>query len=1051
MQEEEVTVDCECGDKEAVKRTRITRMPKVLLIQLMRFNGATGAKLDHPIGGDFHITVEGAEYELVGALVHTGSSFESGHYYTVTRDIDSKEAYICNDDYPVQQLEGAGLQGALAKAYMLVYQREERRPREEQIPEENKQIHEEEKSGEEEKLGDKIPEEEKRVEEEKLGDKIPEEVKRVEEVEQRKAEQVSTQPRPNAETMETVSSGKRSAREVFEEQVCKKFALMDIPTATRTEEEKKELKRVNRFLDGEKHKFPEVSLKKPSTMKSGAERKAKERSKKTPKEQEKEREAARKGMEKLRADKTPEEQEKERAANRKHIEELRAGKTPEEQEQERAATRKRVEKLRAAMAPKEKAQQREKDRQSKATKKYGMKLRQDDGFRTGEVLSGEFGVPPSDLGEMDVECKHCGALMFKMETTWTKTCCLGGKVEMEMFPKPPDALLRLLYQDTPQGRLFRQHARMFNNGLCLSSVKMTERRFRGYTPSIVIEGRVHQFMGSLQAKPGERPLFSQLYVHDPGMETTTRLENMHVPVRLSEEERGLVRTTVEELQALLKEVNPFVRDFRQIVELADEEVTEGKLVISAKARPAGEHARRYNLQTNLEEVSVLTNSLPHDLVVTRRDGKVETVSDLNPSAMPLHFTLLFPHGTRGWDQFATHRDGKKRLSTREFYAYHMAKRHEGLAYEEATTSEHVDYLHRSGRLYQEWVVMGWVQTESQRLVYQEREQKKLRVDQYKNFRGAYDKQRLDHVGDALYPEDNNPRVGMKILARSFIGSPRWYHMQYLDAMAICREYTKPDWFITATCNPQWKEIQAELAPGQRPEDRPDLTARVFKAKMDMLLDDLTKGHALGKVAAYAAMVEFQKRGLPHVHILTILAPGESLDTAEKVDAAISAELPPDPSLAEDEDTRRELQALEDIVKNNMIHGPCGALNPKAPCMEDGKCTKGFPKEFRKYTTVDPANGFPTYRRRRPDDGGRTMVLRRGGVEFAVDNRYVVPHNIVLSKRYGCHINTEKSTSPRNAKYLYKYISKGPDRAMTSVEVEGGQRGRDEIADYKDLR
>ena len=199
MQEEEVTVDCECGDKEAVKRTRITRMPKVLLIQLMRFNGATGAKLDHPIGGDFHITVEGAEYELVGALVHTGSSFESGHYYTVTRDIDSKEAYICNDDYPVQQLEGAGLQGALAKAYMLVYQREERRPREEQIPEENKQIHEEEKSGEEEKLGDKIPEEEKRVEEEKLGDKIPEEVKRVEEVEQRKAEQVSTQPRPNAE------------------------------------------------------------------------------------------------------------------------------------------------------------------------------------------------------------------------------------------------------------------------------------------------------------------------------------------------------------------------------------------------------------------------------------------------------------------------------------------------------------------------------------------------------------------------------------------------------------------------------------------------------------------------------------------------------------------------------------------------------------------------------------------------------------------------------------------------------------------------------------
>ena len=126
-----MTVDCECGDKKALKRTRITAMPKVLLIQLMRFNGATGAKVDQPISGDFHVSVGGAEYELVGVLVHTGRSIESGHYYTVTRDMDSKVAYVCDDDSPVQQVEGAALQGALAKAYMLVYQREERRPREE--------------------------------------------------------------------------------------------------------------------------------------------------------------------------------------------------------------------------------------------------------------------------------------------------------------------------------------------------------------------------------------------------------------------------------------------------------------------------------------------------------------------------------------------------------------------------------------------------------------------------------------------------------------------------------------------------------------------------------------------------------------------------------------------------------------------------------------------------------------------------------------------------------------------------------------------------------
>jgi hypothetical protein len=49
-------------------------------------------------------------------------------------------------------------------------------------------------------------------------------------------------------------------------------------------------------------------------------------------------------------------------------------------------------------------------------------------------------------------------------------------------------------------------------------------------------------------------------------------------------------------------------------------------------------------------------------------------------------------------------------------------------------------------------------------------------------------------------------------------------------MAICREYHKPDFFITMTCNPKWEEITKELRPGETVEDRPDLVARVFKLK-----------------------------------------------------------------------------------------------------------------------------------------------------------------------------------------------------------------------------
>ena len=45
---------------------------------------------------------------------------------------------------------------------------------------------------------------------------------------------------------------------------------------------------------------------------------------------------------------------------------------------------------------------------------------------------------------------------------------------------------------------------------------------------------------------------------------------------------------------------------------------------------------------------------------------------------------------------------------------------------------------------------------------------------------------------------------------------------------------------------------------------------------------------------------------------------------------------------------------------------------------------------------------------------------------------------------------EYAKSPTSCKYLYKYVTKGKDRAMVRTEVEG-QDGRDEIAEYEDLR
>ena len=88
-------------------------------------------------------------------------------------------------------------------------------------------------------------------------------------------------------------------------------------------------------------------------------------------------------------------------------------------------------------------------------------------------------------------------------------------------------------------------------------------------------------------------------------------------------------------------------------------------------------------------------------------------------------------------------------------------------------------------------------------------------------------------------------------------------------MAICHEYHKPDLFITMTCNPHWKEITTQLN-GASVQDRPDLVARVFKTKKDRLMDDIMKARVFGVVPAHMWVIDFQKRGLPHVHILVIL-------------------------------------------------------------------------------------------------------------------------------------------------------------------------------------
>jgi hypothetical protein len=146
----------------------------------------------------------------------------------------------------------------------------------------------------------------------------------------------------------------------------------------------------------------------------------------------------------------------------------------------------------------------------------------------------------------------------------------------------------------------------------------------------------------------------------------------------------------------------------------------------------------------------------------------------------------------------------------------------------------------------------------------------------------------DAVDAGVRPEDMGIQV---ILPSSFAGSPRAMQQLLQDAMGIVCVLGNPSYFVTMTCNPKWKEIQDELYPGQTASDRPDLVARVFKMKLAALLDDIRKNKIFGEVSGRVHTIEFQKRGLPHAHILIIIKTEFRPRTPQDVDRVVSAEFP----------------------------------------------------------------------------------------------------------------------------------------------------------------
>ena len=142
-------------------------------------------------------------------------------------------------------------------------------------------------------------------------------------------------------------------------------------------------------------------------------------------------------------------------------------------------------------------------------------------------------------------------------------------------------------------------------------------------------------------------------------------------------------------------------------------------------------------------------------------------------------------------------------------------------------------------------------------------------------------------------------------------------------------------------------------------------------------------------------IEWQKRGLPNARILIWL---KDKIKSDRIDSVISAELP---------DRQQDPRLFEIIVKN-MIHDPCGSIDPSFSCMKDGKCTKRYPRQLPHDTQTSEDGGFKS-----------KIKMKSGNLnqEIEIDNKWVVPYCPLLPPIFQAHIIVEYCNSVKSFKYI----------------------------------
>ena len=384
-----------------------------------------------------------------------------------------------------------------------------------------------------------------------------------------------------------------------------------------------------------------------------------------------------------------------------------------------------------------------------------------------------------DCGEMNIICEECGARYLKGERSFDKKftqCCRKGKVILPPPKECPAPLAQLMQNNHPKAKSFMKKIRTYNSAHAFASMEASISSPPGRGPYCFrIHGQVYHNTTPMDVDK-INPKYADLYFMDAAQALEFRAH--------SEVNAGCCRDLMEEIDAMLREKNPYAAVYKMMRQVLEEEYrqTEAEnlphqtvgMIISSDRKNLDQ--RRYNSPTT-NEIAVLFKSsntkhpagrdIRGHLFIPVGGRRFIQIDTQKPMCDPMTYPLLFPNGEDGW-----HSNMPYTTTTRR-------ERDEAAAAMDVVEED----------VFQ-WIGEKLPSTTEDQPADEAEEPDSEPEEQFEDEENNPQRFNIESRQRKRVTQCEFYSSLMSILPSSFIGSPRAMNQAYQDAMAICGKYGK---------------------------------------------------------------------------------------------------------------------------------------------------------------------------------------------------------------------------------------------------------------------